>query len=452
MSAVFFEELSMAVLREQAAAPTIRYDGQLAGPLPTSELLAETVGLAGVALARLCERPRDMVEVDGRLCAFWALTSCQPVGWEPPEPWDPLSAVFKAAYGWIRLHTNAPPHKAAALRVLGGVDAKEAVAKVISGQAAAHLEDRIIAEGGAAARMISWEDWQKHPQGRAVATTPLVEWIEKSAQAPDRLQHMNFGSVRPLAGIRVLDLTRVLAGPVATRTLAGFGAQVLRIDPADWDDPGLLQDTTLGKRCVEIDLADAAGRSRFEDLLRQADILVHGYRPGALERLGYGSTALDQINPGRIDVSLSAYGTHGPWAERRGFDSLVQFSSGIADLCSNSQGIPGKLPVQALDHAAGYVMAACCLEALRIARSGRIVAARTSLARIAWLLCNASRSECDRGPIPPRRNSDFVQKSEASDWGEIKRLHPPLSLSFTEMHWDIPSGGLRRHPAVWPSL
>lgn len=449
MRTVFWDELSMAVFKEEAAAPNVRYDGRLPGPLPVSELLAETVGLAGTALARLCERPLDQIDVDGRLCAFWGLTSCLPIDWTPPASWDPLSAIFRGADGWIRLHTNAPRHKAAALRALGCGDSLEAVADTISREPVALLEEKIIAENGAAAMMIPWKAWQDHPQGRAVAQTPLVDWIEKSAEAPDRLQHADFGSDRPLSGIKVLDLTRVLAGPVATRTLAGFGAQVLRIDPADWDDPGLLQDTTLGKRCAELDLTSAADRSRFEELLCQADILVHGYRPGALDQLGYDSAALDQINPARIDVSLSAYGWQGPWAERRGFDSLVQFSSGIADLCSVAQGTPGKLPVQALDHAAGYVMAACCLEALRIARSGRIVAARTSLARIAWLLCHTNLRRSDDAPILPQTQSDFVPNIESSDWGDLRRLRPPLSLQSVKMHWAIPSGVLRRHPANW---
>ena len=452
MSTVFWEELSLAVFQENVPIPNISYEGRLPGPLPVSELLAETVGLAGVALARLCDQPLDQgdVEVDGRLCAFWALTSCEPIGWEPPEPWDPLSSVFKGADGWLRLHTNAPHHKAAAVRVLGGVDTREAVADTISGHPVAVIEKKIIAEGGAAARMIPWKAWQEHPQGYAVAQAPLVEWTEKkSAVAPDRLRQAEFGSDRPLSGIKVLDLTRVLAGPVATRTLAGFGAQILRIDPADWDDPGLLQDTTVGKRCAELDLTCSADRLRFEALLREADLLVHGYRPGALDRLGYDCATLDLINPERIDVSLSAYGWRGPWADRRGFDSLVQFSAGIADLCSDPKGTPGKLPVQALDHAAGYILAACCLEALRIARLGRNVAARTSLARVAWLLCNATPIERDEAPIPLAVQSDYVPGIEQSEWGELRRLRPPLSLPFAEMYWDLPAGSLRRHRADW---
>ena len=449
MSMVFWEKLSLAVFGEYIASPDIRFNARLAGPLPVSELLAETVGLAGIALARLCARPFEQVEVDGRLCVFWGLTSCRPIGWTPPEPWDPLSTYFRGADGWIRLHANAPRHKTAVLRVLGGVETREAVADAISRRPVAVLEREIIAENGAAARMIPWRAWQEHAQGRAVAQSPLVEWTEKPVAAPDRLRHADFGSERPLSGIRVLDLTRVLAGPVATRMLAGFGAQVLRIDPPDWDDPGLLQDTTIGKRCAELDLKSSAGRSRFEDLLSKADILVHGFRPGALGRLGYDSASLDRINPARIEASLSAYGWHGPWAGRRGFDSLVQFSSGIADICGDGRGKPGMLPLQALDHAAGHVMAASLLEALHRARAGRIVSARICLARIAMLLCQARRESPLPAFLPPLRNADFSSAIECSDWGRLKRLRPPLSVPGVPLRWDIPSGNLRRHPPEW---
>lgn len=449
MSTVFWEELAMAVFRESFPAPKISYEGRLPGPLPVSELLAETIGLAGVALARLCGKPVDQVDVDGRLCAFWALTSCQPIDWEPPEPWDPLSAVFKGIDGWIRLHTNAPHHKAAAIRVLGCADTPEAVAEAISEQAVGLLEEKIIAENGAAARMIPWRIWQEHPQGRVIAQTPLVEWTEKPAMAPNRFLHTDFGSHRPLSGIKVLDLTRVLAGPVATRTLAGFGASVLRIDPTDWDDPGLLQDTTVGKRCARLDLTDSADRSRFEALLCETDLLVHGYRPGALDQLGYDCARLDQINPARIDVSLSAYGWKGPWGARRGFDSLVQFSTGIADICSDANGNPGKLPAQALDHAAGYMMAAIICEALRRSRGGQVFSARISLARISLLLCNAMNASQRPVELLPLDEIDFEETVEYSDWGKLKRLRPPVLIPDIPIYWDIPSGNLRRHQPKW---
>ncbi|MDQ0456109.1 CoA transferase [Rhizobium paknamense] len=387
--------------------------------------------------------------MDAKLCAYWGMTSCQPLGWTPPEPWDQLSATFKGADGWIRLHTNAPHHKAAVLRALDGASTFEAVTEVISRHPVATIEERILAENGAAARMIPWAEWQSHRQGKALAEAPLVEWVQKPGEASRRLQQKPFHDGRVLSGIRVLDLTRVLAGPVATRTLAAFGAEVLRIDPAGWDDPGLLQDTTVGKQCAGLDLHSSADRKRFEALLRDADIFVHGYRPGALDRLGYGAAVLDHINPGRIDVSLNAYGWQGPWMARRGFDSLVQFSSGIADICAGANGAPGKLPLQGLDHAAGYLMAACCMEALRHARSGRIMAARTSLARIAWSLCQARQDMTVETSLPVLTEDDYAPEIEMTEWGPLKRLRAPLSVSFAPMFWTSPAGRLRRHAAEW---
>lgn len=449
MNTVFWKQLSLAVFREAVVAPNIRYNGRLPGPLPVTELLAETVGLAGASLARLCGKPVDQVHVDGRLCALWGGTSCQTIGWAPPEPWDPLSSIFRGTDGWIRLHCNAPHHRAAAIRALGGASTREAVADEISRQSVAALEERVVGENGAAASMIPWAIWTKHPQGRAVSRTPLVEWDERTIGTACLLRHADFGSDRPLSGIKVLDLTRVLAGPVATRTLAGFGAQILRIDPEGWDDPGLLQDTTLGKRCAELNLTNDTDRNQFEQLLREADILVHGYRPGALDGLGYNAAVLDQINPLRIDVSLSAYGRQGPWANRRGFDSLVQFSSGIAEICGDADGSPGTLPVQALDHAAGYLLAAIALEALRRARAGDIVHARISLARVSWLLCGGHQIPESSEDVYPVVETDFEDTLEYSDWGSLKRLRPPLVIPSCPMYWEIPSGGLRRHSPKW---
>jgi crotonobetainyl-CoA:carnitine CoA-transferase CaiB-like acyl-CoA transferase len=177
----------------------------------------------------------------------------------------------------------------------------------------------------------------------------------------------------------VLDLTRVLAGPVATRFLAGYGADVLRIDPPGWNEPGVIPEVTLGKRCARLDLTQAADRATFETLLAEADVLVHGYRPAALERLGYSEAYRRQRNPSLIDVALDAYGWTGPLAGRRGFDSLVQMSCGIADHGMRRQGAgkPVPLPVQALDHATGYLIAAAVVRAL-IARlsDGRVQQAR----------------------------------------------------------------------------
>ncbi len=170
---------------------------------------------------------------------------------------------------------------------------------------------------------------------------------------------------------------------MATRALAGLGATVLRIDPPDWDEPGVVPDMTLGKRTARLDARTPAGRARLHELLAGADVLVHGYRPGALEHLGLGDEERRRIRPGLVDVALDAYGWTGPWAGRRGFDSLVQMSAGIAERGMREAGAdrPVPLPVQALDHATGWLMAAAAVALLRDLAADRQGRIRTPVAR-----------------------------------------------------------------------
>ena len=255
----------------------------------------------------------------------------------------------------------------------------------------------------------------------------------------------------PLRGLRVFDLTRVLAGPVATRFLAGYGAQVLRIDAPDWDEPGAVPEVTAGKRCARLDLRQPRQREVFEALLAQADILVHGLRPGALDGLGLGAQQRRRIRPGLIDVSLDAYGHAGPWAARRGFDSLVQFSCGIAarGMAWRQAGDPVSLPVQALDHATGYLMAAAVVRALtQRLRAGQAWSARVSLARTAELLF-AHPGEAADAPFVEAAQAELAQGIEATAWGPARRLHPPAVVAGAPMRWDTPAVALGSAQPQW---
>ncbi|MBN3821936.1 acyl-CoA transferase, partial [Paraburkholderia sp. Se-20369] len=201
------------------------------------------------------------------------------------------------------------------------------------------------------------DEWARHPQGVAVRAEPLLIHDAISAEGPRPTWTAPAG--RPLHGVRVLDLTRILAGPVATRFLAGFGADVLRIDPIQWDEPNTVPEVVLGKRCARVDLKMPEGRALLRDLIREADVMVHGYRPDALDRLGFDADERRRINPGLVDVSLDAYGWSGPWRARRGFDSLLQTSTGLVETAMRATGAdrPVPLPVQALDHGTGYLLA-----------------------------------------------------------------------------------------------
>lgn len=413
----------------------------LGGVFDVSELAIAAIHAAAAELGALTQA--KSVSLDQRLGLMWFGMTLRPMGWELPSAWDPIAGDYRAADGWIRLHTNAPHHRAAALGVLDCAADRAVVADRVRHWDKSALETAIVAANGAAAAMHAATAWQQHPQGIAVAADPLIGWkVTGECTKPVALK-----------GLRVLDLTRVLAGPVATRFLAAFGAQVLRLDPPDWTEPALEPEVTIGKRCAGLDLTQHDDRQVFEALLRQADVIVHGYRPGALEALGYGDEAFHAHAPSAIVVTLNAYGWQGPWSGRRGFDSLVQMSSGIAAEGQRLLGAdrPVPLPVQALDHATGYLMAAAVLRALRILnQTGEVMSARLSLARTAHLLFTGSLAE-RAAVMPVETAADYAQGPESTAWGQARRLRFPVSLDGREAHWSQPAGPLRRHAAAWLS-
>lgn len=276
---------------------------------PVSELAATTVGAAADALAALTAS--DSVVVDQRLASLWFAWSIVPQGWRIPGPWDAIAGDYETSDGWIKLHTNAPHHREAALRVLGVEADRDAVVRAVGASGGESLETAIVAAGGCAAKLRSCDEWAVHEQGSAVADEPLINWSSNACTPQDLPGNA-------LQGVRVLDCTRVLAGPVASRFLAAFGADVLRIDPPHWDEPGVVPEVTVGKRCAGLDLTLDHDRERFAELLETADVFLHGYRSDALERLGFGADERRRRNSALVDVSLDAYGWTGPWATRRG--------------------------------------------------------------------------------------------------------------------------------------
>jgi crotonobetainyl-CoA:carnitine CoA-transferase CaiB-like acyl-CoA transferase len=366
-----------------------------------------------------------------------------------PAAWDAIAGDYRSGDGWIRLHTNAPHHRAAALSVLGCAGDRAQVAQAVETWSAEELESAIVAAGGCAAAMRSIEAWAQHPQGKAVAAEPLIAFAPIDA-VPNSTSWRPCDS-RPLTGLKILDLTRVLAGPVATRFLAGYGANVLRVDPPDWDEAGVVPEMTLGKRCVRLDLHQSADRASFERLLSEADVLVHGYRPGAFDGLGYGEAERRAIKPDLIDVSLDAYGWSGPWKGRRGFDSLVQMSVGIAGAGMKWKHAdrPTPLPVQALDHATGYMMAAAVIRALIMRQKGeRVATARLSLARAAKLLVDM-QEEGEESEWAERTETDLSPWVEQTAWGPARRLFPPAKIADAPMAWDRAASHLGSAEPVW---
>lgn len=442
--------------------------GELPSVFAVTDLAAASMGAAGLALSSLIETMDSMpaggatstnradsikaVTVDRRLASFWFAYSLRPIGWTPPSAEDFVMGDYRTADGWIRLHTNAPHHRAAALRALNlkGPRDRGEIAQAVASWTADSLEAQVLAEGGCAATMRSWQDWQAHPHGQAVLNEPLLHWQPGKPMAqPLWLFNRN----RPLQGLRVLDMTRVLAGPSATRMLAGLGAEVLRIDPPWWDEPTLAPEMTLGKRCTRLDLRQPSDRERWVGLLSEADILIHGYRSDALSSLGLDAEQRQTIRPGLVDISLDAYGFTGPWKQRRGFDSLVQMSMGIAHAGQQLAGSakPKPLPVQALDHATGYLLATAALRGLeRRLKTGTGSIARASLARTgALLMTTLSHAEKSNQALAQETEADQALTIENSYWGAARRLQWPVDVAGINMQWDHPSGPLGSSQATW---
>ncbi len=453
MSATFFlTDMRRALGHAEAGSALINPSGAFASAFATTDFAAASVAAAGCEVAELIHAStgqRPQVAVDTRLASNWFMQSVRPIGWQLPPVWDAVAGDYATQDGWIRLHTNAAHHRAAALMVLGVAAERELVAKAVASWQAPALEAAVVQAGGCAAAMQSAQAWRDHPQGRAAQAEPLIHF-EGTKQAETR-QPWQPKPGRPLDGIRVLDLTRVLAGPVATRFLAGYGAEVLRIDPPEWEEPSLEPEVTMGKRCARLDLTLATDRAVFEALLSDADVLVHGYRSDALAAMGLDAARRRALQPQLIDVSLDAYGFTGPWAARRGFDSLVQMSCGIAHAGMLAKGAtkPTPLPAQALDHATGYLMAAAAVRGLqqRLAK-GTGTTAKLSLARTARLLMDGPATNFE-GKLDALRDEDFQPEIETTPWGPLQRLKPPLAIEGATHRWASSACALGSSRATW---
>ena len=431
--------------------------------LATASVAAASLAAAEFHAIRNSE-PVAAVSVDSRAAcaAFAAEALFTPVGWALPELWDPIAGNYRARDGWVRLHTNYASHRAAVTRLLKADD-RASVQAAVTQWEAADLEAAVVASGGCAAAMHDRRSWQASAPGHAMAGAAALASAHRplpaSADRPLRASGTK-GPARsespagqPYAGVRVLDLTRVIAGPVCTKFLAAYGADVLRLDPPGFAEvPALLPETTAGKRTATVDLTAQAGRMAFERLVAGADVLVTGLRSDALGKLGYDEATLTALNPALITASLNAYGWRGPWRDRRGFDSLVQMSCGIASAGGVAAGSdqPVPLPVQALDHATGYLLAAAVGRALA-ARLTRSVTTRVrgSLIGTANLLWSLPRP-ADLGELPPMpRPGEFSLVDTRTAWGQARRVPLPGEIAGVGHALQVEAGPLGRHEPVW---
>ena len=447
--------------QELAAEPSFSgQDPVLPTPYRVGTAGAAALGAVGLALSDLwlLRKGRgQQVSVDVRAAAA-SLRSARYLridGKPAPGPWDPLSGFYPVRDGrWVSIHANFPNHRDAMLKVLGAPSEREKTEQASRGWDGAALEEAIHAAGGCAGLARTAAEWARHPHSAAVGGQPLLEVKRISDSKPEPLPD----GARPLSGLRVLDLTRVLAGPTCARTLAEHGADVLKISAAHLADSGPMEiDTGLGKLAAHLDLRSASGRETLQRLMKDADVFSQSYRPGALAGRGFSPEEVARLRPGIVYVTLSAWGVEGPWRERRGFDSIVQTVSGMAlaqAAAAEATQKPKLMPVSAIDYVSGYLMAYGALVALaRRAREGGSWLVRVSLARTGkWI--------ADRGffegflevpeDLPAEELGKLRQERDAPQ-GRLSHLRPVLVLSETPPCWERPPAPLGSSPAEWPA-
>jgi crotonobetainyl-CoA:carnitine CoA-transferase CaiB-like acyl-CoA transferase len=448
-------------------ARAVEFTGGLDPILPTSFKIGETsaaclaaIGLAVSDLWKLRTGREQSVAVDARR-ATASLRSGHYLKMEKAEvshERNPVMGMYPAKDGhWSYIHANFPNHRAAALSVLGCAEDKAAVREAVAKWDALELEEAIIAAKGAGGMVRSMAEWAKHPQAQALATLPVFE-IVKIGEAP--VEKLPAGD-RPLSGIRVLDLTRVLAGPSSARTLAEHGADVLKITAAHLPNLGYQEfDTGHGKLSAQLDLRDPAQLQTLKDLARDTDVFVQGYRPGTLGNRGLSPEELAKARPGLVYVSLCAFSHVGPWASRRGFDTVVQNVSGITtrqgQLFPGAEPGPQFYPVSAIDYLTGYLMALGALVALkRRATEGGSWLVRCSLAQAGrWLVGRGEVPEAQLHDIPKEFTAAELDKwstESVTPAGKLRHLSPTLQLSETQPYWARPTVPLGHHQPVWPA-
>jgi crotonobetainyl-CoA:carnitine CoA-transferase CaiB-like acyl-CoA transferase len=371
---------------------------------------------------------------------------------------NPIMGVYPTKDGrWSYIHANFPNHRAVALKVLACEESRDAVTRAVATWNAQDLEEAIIAAKGAGGMVRTHAEWADHPQAAAIAGLPLMEIVRIGDSDPEPLPVGN----RPLSGIRVLDLTRVLAGPTCARTLAEHGADVLKVAGEHLPNLGYQEfDTGHGKLSTFLDLREQRNVDTLRGLVRQADVFSQGYRPGTLGARGLSPEELSDIRPGLVYVSLCAFSHAGPWASRRGFDTVIQTVSGIT--ARQAEVVPGKTPgpqfypVSAIDYCTGYLMAAGAMIALkRRAEQGGSWLVRISLAQVGkWIVDLGEVPGAALAGVPAEFTADELDRwsmvSETPS-GRLRHLKPVVQLSETPPYWARPSVPLGYHQPVWPA-
>jgi crotonobetainyl-CoA:carnitine CoA-transferase CaiB-like acyl-CoA transferase len=409
--------------------------------------------LAAAELWRLRTGRRQHVSVDMRHAAIeFRSERYLRINGEPYKEYhDDLAGLYRCGDGrWVRCHTNLPHHCSGLLALLNCPHDRAAVQRVLDGWEGEALETAAAEAGLVVTACRTFDEWDRHPQGRAVASLPVFT-IERIGEAPPQPLP---AAERPLSGIKVLDLTRIIAGPVCGRTLAAHGADVLLVTASHLPSLfPLVVDTGRGKLSASLDLRQDSARQTLAALARDADVFVQGYRPGAIAGHGFGPDEVARLRPGIVYVSLCAYGHEGPWAQRRGFDSLVQTASGFnaAEAEAFGQSKPRELPAQELDHATGYLLAFATMAALiRRTQDGGSWHVRCSLAQTGHWFRHLGRIDGTACPNPKFNDvRDCLEESD-SGFGRLTAVRHSAMMSETPARWARPTTPLGTHPAAWP--
>jgi crotonobetainyl-CoA:carnitine CoA-transferase CaiB-like acyl-CoA transferase len=405
-----------------------------------SAVIAAT-GLAASELWRLRTGRAQAVAVEMRaaIAAFRSERYLRVNGGPPPDGRSALFGFYPTADGrWVQIHSNMPHHHAGHVRFLGCEETPESMAAAVAKWNGQDLEDALNEIGLPAGLVRPREEWLRHPHARAVAELPVLEIVRIGDSAPEPFK----AGERPLSGVRVLDLTRVIAGPAGGRTLASHGADVLLVTAPHLPNlPSLVIDFGFGKRSASLDLRQAADAGRLRELIGGADVFAQSYRPGALAGLGFGPEEVAKLRPGIVYVTLSAYGHSGPWRQRRGFETLIQSVTGFAHEHGFGGGLgrPHHLPAQVVDHATGYLAALGALVALaRRAREGGSYLVRVSLVQTGRWVDSLGRVPGRHVADQSRADVDDLFATCESPFGQLTHVLPAARLAETPAYWARP--------------
>ncbi|UTH73068.1 CoA transferase [Chromobacterium sp. IIBBL 290-4] len=445
-----FDPSWLDALRLTGAEPVLPSSFPLASAAQAS---LAACGLAAAALLHQRGGGKQQVSVDIRHAAAELRSEhyIRVNGEQPTDPWDKIAGLYRTGDGgWVRIHTNFPHHCRGVLELLACEYDKSAVQEALLRWNAFDFENAAAERGLVATALRSFEEWDAHPQGQAAASLPLFSLTRIGDAEPLALPAAD----RPLSGIRALDLTRIISGPVGARTLAAHGADVLHITSPKLPTVATLDiDTCRGKRNAHLDLTQPADRQSLQALLAEAHVFLQGYRPGGLAELGFSPEQAARIRPGIVYASLSAYGNDGPWSSRRGFDSLTQTASGFNTAEAEAAGsdTPRPFPAQALDHIGGYLLALGILAALhRQQTEGGSWHVEVSLAQTGHWLRHLGRVDGAMSlPLPSLDDVHPFLEESASGYGRLLAVRHAAQLSTTPARWERPSTPLGSHPASW---